>query len=212
MKIQLLLFLVIITASQSFAETFPVSQFSQNSLQGWNHKNFEGQTNYSFVLLDNKRLLKAVSHQSASGLIKKVNVDLTQTPLLQWQWRVQKEPDTQDETIKSGDDYPVRLYVVFSTGPFPWQKMSLTYVWSKKQAIGNIWQNAFSKNVRMLSLQKGSEKHNLWINEKRNISHDIQEIFHIKIRFIEAIALMTDSDNSNSSAIAYYGDIFFTND
>ncbi len=58
-----------------------------------------------------------------------------------------------------------------------------------------------------------------WANEKRNVYQDLIELFGDRgsdqknaqaYRFIDAVAIMTDTDNSQRSAVAYYGDIYFS--
>jgi hypothetical protein len=48
--------------------------------------------------------------------------------------------------------------------------------------------------------------------EKRNILADLKQFVGEDIRYIDAVAVMTDTDNTNSKATAYYGDIYFSKD
>jgi hypothetical protein len=49
-----------------------------------------------------------------------------------------------------------------------------------------------------------------WVSEKRNIRDDFRQRFGEDIDTIDAVALMTDTDNSGQSATAWYGDLYFT--
>jgi hypothetical protein len=49
-----------------------------------------------------------------------------------------------------------------------------------------------------------------WHSEKRNVYEDLKRLFGAEFHFIDAIALMTDTDNSHRQVKAYYGDIFFS--
>ncbi|MGE3150714.1 MAG: DUF3047 domain-containing protein, partial [Pseudorhodoplanes sp.] len=51
---------------------------------------------------------------------------------------------------------------------------------------------------------------NTWVSHKRNVRSDIRELFGQDITSIDAVALMTDTDNSGQRATAYYGDIWFS--
>ncbi len=62
----------------------------------------------------------------------------------------------------------------------------------------------------MIAVQSGLKQAGQWVNEKRNIRIDYQHIFGEKTRKIDAVAIMTDTDNSGKSATAWYGDIWFT--
>jgi hypothetical protein len=48
------------------------------------------------------------------------------------------------------------------------------------------------------------------LSEKRDIRADFRQLFGEEIDRIDAVTLMTDTDNSGQSAMAWYGDIYFT--
>lgn len=62
-------------------------------------------------------VIKAQSRASASGLIRKVRIDLKKYPIIQWQWKITSVYKNGDVTQKTGDDYPARLYVTFEYDP-----------------------------------------------------------------------------------------------
>ncbi|MDT8375863.1 MAG: DUF3047 domain-containing protein, partial [Mariprofundaceae bacterium] len=45
---------------------------------------------------------------------------------------------------------------------------------------------------------------------RRNVREDLRRFIDKDIRYIDAVAIMTDSDNSGQKAVTSYGDIFFT--
>ena len=47
---------------------------------------------------------------------------------------------------------------------------------------------------------------------KRNVREDLKAVFGKDITSIDAIAIMTDTDNTGKEAHASYGDIYFTAD
>jgi hypothetical protein len=49
-----------------------------------------------------------------------------------------------------------------------------------------------------------------WITEKRNVREDYKKAFGEEPTMISGLAIMTDTDNTGESAIAWYGDIVFT--
>lgn len=113
--------------------------------------------------------------------------------------------------MKQGDDYAVRLYVVLDGGLFFWQTKSLNYVWSRGASKGSTWPNAFArKNVVMQSLRDGRDATGTWYEEKRNVLTDARRQFGSKIRYVVGVAIMTDTDNTESSVDSYYGDIYFS--
>lgn len=188
-----------------------VSNFAVDGLTGWEEKSFSGKTNYQLVREGKETVVKATSQAAASGLFKKKRIDLQLTPYLNWRWRVDKPLHALDEKTKSGDDYAARIYVVIDGGLFFWNTKAINYVWASTLPVGESWPNAFAgKNVMMLALRSSTDKAATWYQEKRNVAADLKGFFGTEIRYIDAIAIMTDTDNSGQQTTAYYDDIFFT--
>jgi len=198
-------------ANVSNADQFPVAVFSQSSREGWNDKVFAGTTFYQLHQIKGKNVLKAESQGTASGLIKKIRVDLKKYPYLNWSWSIENRLDTKNERIKSGDDYAARIYVVVDGGIFLWRTRAVNYVWANEASKGEIWQNPFAgKRSMMVALRNSQDKTSTWYIEKRNVYADLKRLFGADIGFIDAVALMTDTDNSHGQVVSYYGDIYFS--
>ena len=205
-----LLYLLVINSGM--AETkIPMGLFSQGQLQHWENKQFSGDTHYQLVQLDNTTVLKAESNATASGLFKQQRIDLDKTPFLRWQWRIDKPFAPLNEQSKAGDDYSARIYVVVNGGWAFWKTKAINYVWSSQTEKGRVWDNAFAGNsAMMIALRTSADKNNTWYQEKRNIKADLQAQFGQAFQYIDAIAIMTDTDNAKGSALSYYGDIYFS--
>ena len=187
-----------------------IGRFSAGDLKEWQTKAFQGETRYTFDDKSGRLALFAASQGAASGLYREIRVDLNRTPWLQWSWRVDRVLSGVDERTKAGDDYPARVYVVVSGGAAFWKTRSLVYVWSSHQPVGATWHNAFTSNARVMALRSGTQDAGQWVSEKRDIRADFRQLFGEEIAQIDAVALMTDTDNSGQSATAWYGDIYFT--
>ena len=195
----------------SKADQLSVANFSKLSLEGWEDKVFTGTTSYQLFKLMDKKVLMAESQDSASGLIKKIHVDLKKYPYLNWSWSIENRLDTKNEKIKSGDDYAARIYVVVEGGILLWRTRAVNYVWANEASKGEIWPNAFAgKNAIMMALRSKQDKTSTWYSEKRNVYEDLKRLFGTEFHFISAIALMTDTDNSHGKVKSYYGDIYFS--
>jgi Protein of unknown function (DUF3047) len=202
--------LVATTLASAADESLSIGRFSTGDLTDWQPKSFKGETRYGFDDKSGQRALFADSQSAASGLYREIRVDLQRTPWLNWSWRVDKVLNNVDERGKAGDDYPARVYVVVSGGAAFWKTRSLVYVWSSNQPTGATWNNAYTSNARVMALRSGVKDANRWVSEKRNIRTDFRQLFGEDISQIDAVALMTDTDNSGQSATAWYGDIYFT--
>jgi len=194
------------------AETIFVSQFDSEGLTSWSEKSFSGHTRYTLVEHTGTKVLMAESKSAASALYKKMRIDLEITPYLNWDWLVTKHLGNINEQKQQGDDYPARVYVIINGGIFFWKTRALNYVWSSNQAKGTTWPNAYSDNARMLALQSGSANIGDWVSEKRNIRDDFQKLFGEDLRYIDGIAVMTDTDNSQGRAVTFYRHLFFSSD
>lgn len=191
-------------------EKLMIGRFSAGALSGWQTKSFKGETRYGFDEKSGQRALFADSRGAASGLYREIRVDLKRTPWLNWSWRVDRVLNGVDERGKAGDDYPARVYVVVSGGAAFWKTRSLVYVWSSAQPVGATWDNAFTGNAKVMALRSGTKDAGRWVSEKRDIRADFRQLFGEDIDAIDAVALMTDTDNSGQSAAAWYGDLYFT--
>ena len=175
---------------------------------GWEEKEFEGRTVYT--PLPEEGLLMAESHGTASGLFHEGTIDLAATPWLNWSWKLENVLSGLNEREKSGDDYPARIYVVAKGGIAFWRTKALSYVWSGSEAPGAMWPNPFTSNAYMIAVRGGTDRLGELVSEKRNIREDWKRAFGEDIRELDAVAIMTDTDNSGLSARAWYGQPSFS--
>jgi hypothetical protein len=148
--------------------------------------------------------------QSASALYKKIKVNIQETPYLNWRWKIDRALPQLNEKQKTGDDYAARVYVVIKTGLTPLSAKALNYIWSSNGPPKVSWPNAYTKKAIMIPLRSNIDDIGIWQHEKVNVKEDLMHHFRISPNFIDGVAIMTDTDNSNSIAIASYGDIYFS--
>lgn len=212
MSSAVLLGLGLLAAASGSATPLWISDFSRPLDEQWRAESFVGHTDYRIVLHDNHPVLRADTHASASGLVRELDVDLTRTPWLNWSWRVDNHYPGIDEQSRGGDDYPARLYVVVSGGLTFWRTRAVNYVWSSNQPVGTHWSNAYTANAQMLAVASGGDGLGAWHHYRRNVRTDLERLFGDAIERIDAVALMSDSDNSGLAARAWYGPIWFSSD
>ena len=213
-----------------------VGQFSsatpgEDLPEGWEpllFKKIETHTRYTVVEADGAVVLKAESTSAASGLIRKIRIDPVENPVVTWRWKVMNVLQKGDVTKKEGDDYPARLYITFEYDPsrlsfvdrtkykaarllygeYP-PTGAINYIWESHAPIETITPNPFIDRAMMIVVESGEEKLNQWIEEKRNILEDYRKAFGSDPPAISGVAIMTDTDNTGESAVAYFGDIVF---
>jgi hypothetical protein len=171
-------------------------------------------------------VVRASSRAAASGYTYAVRVDLRRYPILRWRWKVENVLENGDVHSKAGDDYAARIYVTFEYDPDSvglWKKArylaarqilgdlpisAITYIWASHAEIGSIVDNAFAAGfVKMIVVESGPSRTGEWREETRNLYEDFRRAFGDEPPPVSGVAIMTDTDNTGESAVAYYGDI-----
>lgn len=199
-------FFLFMVSLPAMAQEIKLGDFSSGDLKGWEEKSFAGNTTYELVENHGRKVLKAVSDQSASGLFKEVDIDLKQYPILRWSWKVEGIVAGGDAFTKEGDDYAARVYIVFPAFLF-WNTRGINYIWANKLPKGQAVPNAYADKVIMLAVESGPAKAGQWVSEERNVYEDFKKLFGEEPPALGAVAIMTDTDNTGGRAVAYYGDI-----
>lgn len=186
--------------------------FSASGLDGWSEQTFEGRkpTRYRLAKDSGVQVLEADCKASASGWIRKQQIDLERTPVLRWRWKVAGVYQDIREREKKGDDFPARVYVVLGSGRVLSRTRSLVYVWASAEPQGADWPSAYTRQARVVALRSGAAGAGRWHEERRNVRADIKRYFGIDVTAADAVAIMTDCDDAGGATRAWYGDVRFT--
>ncbi|MEE9911552.1 MAG: DUF3047 domain-containing protein [Deltaproteobacteria bacterium] len=169
-----------------------------------------------------KSVLAAEANASASGLIYSRSFNIYKTPIVTWRWKVSNIYAAGDEKKKSGDDYPLRIYVMFKYDPekagvfekaqyaaakliygdYP-PHSSLNYIWANKKYPEKILPNTYTARAQMILLQKGPDRTGQWIDERVNALEDYRRAFGTDPPVEASIAIMSDADNTGEKAKSY---------
>jgi hypothetical protein len=199
---QLLLAVAVLAAAASPLQEIPVGRFGSGDLTGWTDQPFKGKTSYKIE----DGVLRAHSVNAGSGLIKKFSVDSRHYPKLTWSWKVDHTLAREDISTKKGDDFAARIYVVFPRSFF-WRMRAINYVWAHKMPKGSEAPSPYTKNSRIIAVESGDEKAGTWVHEERNIYEDYRRIFGEEPPLLGGVAIMTDTDDTQDEATAWFGDI-----
>lgn len=183
-----------------------VSHFSTEGLAGWEPKLFKGSTEYLLQQENGRTVVKATSHAAASGMVRKIHFDPTTHRYLRWSWKIAGTIKGGDEKSKAGDDYAARLYVIFP-GRFFWQMKAINYIWANTLPKGEHVPSLFASDSKMLAVESGNGKAGQWVPEERDLLADYRLLFGTDPQGVDAVAIMTDTDNTGGSAEAWYGEI-----
>lgn len=188
------------------------ANFPDSSLKKWEEREFAGRSKYELVDSADGKILRGSTDGKASVLYRKKTISLTDTPIVEWCWKIKNTYNAADETSKSGDDFPARLYIVVQTGLLPWETVALNYVWASTSPLDSDWNSPYTTKSRMIAVQSGEQYVGQWVSQKRNIRQDFKRYFNKDIKKINGYAVMVDGDNANQSGVAYFGSIAFNSE
>lgn len=183
--------------------------FGPEAIAQWRPHGFKGETRYAVTGKDGEPALAARCDGTASGLFLERPVDLRRTPILEWRWRVDALPAAgAPETSRAGDDFAARLYAVRDGGVLRWRTRALNYVWTRGQERGADWPNPFAAQAHMVALRNAGDA-GRWHVERRDLRADFRRFHGLDLDTLDAVAIMTDCDNTGGRAEAWYGSIRF---
>jgi len=199
---------------------------------GWEPLTFKKiarHTDYKLAQDQGTWVVAAKSTASASGLVRRFEIDPLQFPVIRWRWKVTGVLAKGDVTQKAGDDYPARIYITFAYDPsklgfvdrakyraarliygeYP-PTGTITYIWANNAPVGTVVPSPYTDRAQMIVLQSGSARRMQWVEEARNVYNDYRMAFGHEPPHISSVALMTDTDNTGETVTAFYGDIIFS--
>ena len=193
---------------------------------GWDEIEFEEKETNIFTsrndVLGLAREIQVNSENSVSIAFLNVDIDLENTPFLEWSWQSLTPIIDTDTTIKGGDDRTLAIYVAFPyqpeqasfndklrrtavellNGPDTPDRI-LTYVWGGGAAIGEKVQNPYAgQNGQFIYLRTPQDDINTWFNERVNVKADFKEAFGFDPVSPVYIGIGSDTDDTNAAVKA----------
>ena len=210
-----LLIIILIISGPSFADKVNIFEFTEIELSELEVRKVRGadkKTEYSVGSNDNGNYLKAVADNAASGLGKKVNIDLNKTPIINITWKVEKDLEGIKENTKKGHDFAARVFAIKKTGATPLSNRAINYVFSSNNKVGENSPSPYTKKSIDNVLATTQENLNEWVTVKANVKEDFKRFHNLDLDQLDGLAIMSDTDNSKMKAITYYQNIYFSAD
>ena len=223
----LLSLIPMVQGREAGVETFREVLFREDfdDLGDWRNQNLPGVKNLClYSVEEDERLcyLRAESKSSASGIVWKGEFDVYSYPRIRWRWKVSRVYDGGNAAVKSGDDYPLRVYVNFKYdredpavkrslkytlaralhGRYP-PYSSLNYIWANRLQDRPILANPYTDRAMMVLKQMGDEKTGQWVVEQANVLEDYRRAFGTDPPRAATLAIMNDSDDTGESSVSY---------
>ena len=197
---------------------------SFDSLEGWKEVSFRKiERGSEFESVRNGELLRVSSRGGASMLVLEEEIDVYETPVVSWRWRVTEDLSRQNLFSQEGDDAAIRLYVAFRRplsergfGARLWaqvqQKMygeippdsALSFVWSSRFE-GAFLSSYTDRQYLVIPEIEGGEGfiRGEWIEHSVDLLETYRTLFGEEPPSEAFVAVMGDSDNTGGSTEAW---------
>jgi hypothetical protein len=160
---------------------------------------------------DGHRVLHLKSKIESSSIRKEIKgqVNLKETPVLEWTWKGVVLPVNGDCRKKSADDQAAQLYLVWPRFPEAVRSQIIGYVWDTTAPAGSIVKSQKTGTVTYVVVRSGAADLGKWLTERRNVADDYRKIYGGQPDNPAVISLAIDSDDTSSSAESFFGSILF---
>ena len=212
-KIVITLLLIILVTSTVNADNLLAFNFTKEELGSLKVRKVRGadaNTLYTLGSNENGNYLKAEAINAASGVGKEVKIDLNKTPFINITWKIEKDLKGIKENTKKGHDFSARVFVIKKTGATPLSNRAVNYVFSSNRDVGESWPSPYTKKSIDSVLSTTKDNINEWVTVKANVKEDFIRFHKLDVNEISGLAIMSDTDNSKKTAIAYYQNIYFS--
>ena len=197
----------------------------------WHSRNFPGKTptRYSPTAFDGRQAIRGEASSSASMLRQHIRVEPSALGQIAFAWQVPQLIAGANMSLRDHDDSPVRIMLAFegdrsrlSTKDAMLSELAraltgeempyatLMYVWCNSRAPGSVITSPRTDRVRSIVLESGPKRLNQWLDYQRDIRADFEAAFGEKPGALVGVAIMSDSDNTRSKALAWYGAVRIT--
>jgi hypothetical protein len=193
---------------------------------GWHHFRLPGKraAQFQYTREDGRDAVAVTAASAASMLRHDVRVEPAELGNLVFSWKVPQLIAGADLASREADDSPVRVVLVFDgdrrrfsardamlaelTRALTGEEMpyaTLMYVWCNRTPAGTVITNPRTSRVRGLVMESGPARLNRWLDYERNVRADYERAFGEPPGALIGVAIMTDTDNTSSTARAWYG-------
>jgi hypothetical protein len=157
-----------------------------------------------------ERALHLRSDHDSSTISKELKVDIKQYPILEWRWKVVVLPRGGDARRKETDDEAAQLYVTFPRFPSAVRSRIIGYIWDSTAPAGATFPSQKVNTVTFVVMRSGAADLSKWVTEKRNVYEDYKRIYGEEpAEPVGAVSISINSQNTNSRADSYFGEILF---
>lgn len=183
-------------------------------------------TQYRIEHKGGRRAVAAYAQASASMWRRRLDLDPARVGEVGFSWWVDQLIAGASVAHAEREDSPVRVVFGFEgdrarltarnralfdlaealTGEPP-PFATLMYVWENQQPVESVVTNPRTDRIRKLVVDSGPAQLGRWRDHRRNLVEDFGRAYGEAPGRLVSVALMTDADNTRSTARAWYGPV-----
>jgi len=200
------------------ADTFPVEDWSAVPVgtkgvpPGWEQQRW-GTPAYDFTVVEDggRRVIHLKSAGDSSNISKDIRgkVNLKETPVIEWRWKVVTLPAGADSRRKETDDQAAQLYVTWPRFPEAVRSRIIGYIWDTTAPAGLTVKSQKTGTVTYVILRSGTKELGQWVTERRNVREDFVRIYGEEPVEPGIVSVGIDSDDVKGIAESFMGAILF---
>ena len=179
---------------------------------GWKGQNW-GSPKYDFTIVadDGRKVLHMRSVNEGSTISREIRgqVNLKETPILEWTWKATGLPRGGNSCRKATDDQAAQIYVAWPRFPEAVRSRIIGYVWDTTAPAGTICKSEKTGTVTYVVVRSGPADLGKWFTERRNVAEDFKRIYDDDAEPPAAISVAIDSNDTSSTAESFMGPILF---
>jgi len=199
-----------------------------NGVNGWHGFTLPGKrsTDYRIETKEGRRTVRADADRSASLWRKPVALHADQLGEIQFSWWVEALIPQASLAEAERSDAPARIVLTFGgdnsrlslrnrlmydlaaslSGEEP-PYATLMYVWETSAPVDSVIHSQRSDRIRKIVVESGPGELRRWRHYRRDVAADYRRAFGEEPGPLTGVALMTDADNTQSRALAWYGEV-----
>lgn len=158
-------------ASSSYPEGWRVRGKPGTPVAGFRVENYDE---------NGSKVLRVESDRSSGSLITQAgNIDLRETPFLNWRWKVNKLPVGADGRERHRDDQAIGIYA--GTGSV-FDNKSVSYRWDTETPRYTEGESVYAMGtvkVKWITLRNKQDPNNQWFTESRNLLEDYKKAWGV---------------------------------
>jgi hypothetical protein len=192
----------------------------------WGERSGKRPTVYRMSSAGQVTALEAYADGGATGLHRHIRVDPRRQSVLEWSWRVESLIPGADKRYARRDDSAARLVVAFhgDASKLDFEQRAklrlikavtgqalpyaiIMYVWANEVPVEAIVPSPHFDRIRLIVVESGPAQLGQWLRYRRNVLDDYRRVYGEEPGDIVSVGVLTDADNTQHVAHAWYGDI-----